>query len=146
MEPRSAVASFDSDSGRLTLQAGCQSAHGMQASLMELLDVEADKLHVIAPDTGGGFGARSPVYPEFIVALIAARKLARPVKWTSTRSEAFLTDYQARDHQFYGELALNNRGCFLGLRVRADWRHGAYLPGRCIWIMAQYLSQILGCT
>ena len=90
MEPRSAVASFDSDSGRLTLQAGCQSAHGMQASLMELLDVEADKLHVIAPDTGGGFGARSPVYPEFIVTLIAARKLARPVKWTSTRSEVFL--------------------------------------------------------
>ena len=146
MEPRSAVASFDSDSGRLTLQAGCQSAHGMQASLMELLDVEADKLHVIVPDTGGGFGARSPVYPEFIITLIAARRLSRPVKWTSTRSEAFLTDYQARDHQFYGELALNNRGCFLGLRVRADWRHGAYLPGRCIWIMAQYLSQILGGT
>ncbi|MFP6749745.1 MAG: xanthine dehydrogenase family protein molybdopterin-binding subunit [Alphaproteobacteria bacterium] len=144
LEPRAAVASHDPASGRLTLNAGCQSAHGMRAGLAGVLGIEEDDLHVLVPDTGGGFGARSGIYPEFVLVLIAARRLGRAVKWTASRGEAFLSDHQARDHVFHGELALDGGGRFLGLRIRADWRHGAYLTARSIWVMAHYLSQVLG--
>ncbi len=144
MEPRAAVADWDADSGRFTLQAGCQSAHGMRAGLATALGIEEDRVHVVVPDTGGGFGARGSVYPEFILALVAARRLQRPVKWTESRSEAFLSDNQARDHVFEGELALDGDGRFLAIRVRGDWRHGAYLGSRGMWIMTHYLSQVLG--
>ena len=144
MEPRAAVADWDADSGRFTLQAGCQSAHGMRAGLATALGIEEDRVHVVVPDTGGGFGARGSVYPEFILALVAARRLQRPVKWTESRSEAFLSDNQARDHVFDGELALDGDGRFLAIRMRGDWRHGAYLGTRGMWIMTHYLSQVLG--
>lgn len=144
MEPRAAIASCDPDSGRLTLRAGCQAAHNMRDSLVGLLGIKTEDLRVIVPDTGGGFGARASVYPEFLLALVAARRLGRPVKWTASRAEAFLSDQQARDHIFQGELALDGDGRFLGLRVAADWRHGAYFMGRGIWVMAHYLSQVLG--
>ncbi|NKB58829.1 MAG: molybdopterin-dependent oxidoreductase [Alphaproteobacteria bacterium] len=144
MEPRAAVAGYNE--GRLTLQAGCQSAHGMRTGLATVLGIDEDSLHVIVPDTGGGFGARGGVYPEFVLALVAARRLQKSVKWTASRGEAFLSDNQARDHIFDGELALDGEGRFLGLRVRGDWRHGAYLCSRGLWIMTHYVSQILGGT
>lgn len=143
MEPRGALGSV-SAAGRLTLEAGCQSAHGMRAGLARVLGVEETDLHVQVPDTGGGFGARNGVYPEFVLALVAARRLGRPVKWTARRDEAFLTDNQARDHVFDAELALDREGRFLGLRVRGDWRHGAYFANRSIWVMTHYLSQVMG--
>jgi carbon-monoxide dehydrogenase large subunit len=144
MEPRSAVAAYDAADGRLTLQAGCQSAHGMRAGLALVLGVDEERLHVIVPDTGGGFGARGGVYPEFVLALVAARRMQKSVKWTASRSEAFLSDSQARDHIFEGELALDQDGRFVGLRVRGDWRHGAYLANRSLWVMTHYVSQVLG--
>lgn len=144
MEPRAAVAAWDASGDRYTLHVGCQSAHGMRAGLAGVLGVGEDKIHVIVPDTGGGFGARGSVYPEFVLAMVAARRLQRPVKWTESRSEAFLTDTQARDHIFDAELALDGEGQFLALRVHGDWRHGAYLGGRSMWVMTHYLSQVLG--
>ena len=144
MEPRAAVADWDPDTGRYILHVGCQSGHGMRAGLATVLGIEEDRLHVIVPDTGGGFGARGAVYPEFVLALFAARRLQRPVKWTESRSEAFLTDTQARDHVFQGELALDGDGNFLALRVQGDWRHGAYMGNRGMWIMTHYLTQVLG--
>jgi len=144
MEPRAAVAEWDQVVDRYTLQVGCQSAHGMRAGLATVLGVDEGKIHVVVPDTGGGFGARGGVYPEFVLALLSARLLGRPVKWTESRSEAFLTDTQSRDHVLHGELALDGDGHFLALRVRGDWRHGAYLGSRSIWVMTHYLTQILG--
>jgi len=144
MEPRACIADVDAASGRLTLHAGCQGGHGLQMGLASLLGIEADGLHVIVPDTGGGFGARGSVYPEFVLTLLAARRLGRPVKWTAERSEAFLSDTQARDHVMRGELALDADGHFLGLRAAIDWRHGAYLPGRSTWVIAAYLPPTLG--
>ena len=89
----------------------------MRAGLAGVLGIEEDDLHVLVPDTGGGFGARSGIYPEFILALVAARRLGRAVKWTASRGEAFLSDHQARDHVFHGELALDGDGKFLGLQI-----------------------------
>ena len=144
MEPRSAVAEYDAAASRWTLTVGCQSAHGMRAVLADMMGVEPRRLRVIVPDTGGGFGARGGVYPEYPLLLVAARRLGRPIKWTAERTEAFLTDHQARDHVLRGELALDADGRFTALRVRVDWRHGAYLTSRNVWVMVHYLPPTLG--
>ena len=143
MEPRSAMAEVE-PTGRLTLHAGCQTAHGMHAGLCAILGLRPEELRVMVPDTGGGFGARGGVYPEFALALLAARRLDRPVKWTAERGESFLSDTQSRDHVMHGELALDAEGNFTGLRVAIDWRHGAYLVPRSIWVMVAYLPPTLG--
>jgi len=80
LEPRSALASFDAVTARWTVRIGCQSAHGMRALLCHVLDVAPERIRVIVPDTGGGFGARGGVYPEYPLLLVAARRLGRPVK------------------------------------------------------------------
>jgi len=97
MEPRSAIGEYDPASDSVTLIAGCQGAHRFRTPLAECLGLPPERVRVICPDTGGGFGPRNDPNPEHIVVAWAARKLRRPVKWTSDRSEAFLTDYQGRD-------------------------------------------------
>jgi len=144
MEPRSAVAEYDPGTSRWTLRVGCQSAHGMRAVLVHVMGIGAERLRVVVPDTGGGFGARGGVYPEYPLLLVAARRLGRPVKWTAERTEAFLADHQARDHVLRGELALDGDGRFTAMRARVDWRHGAYLTSRNVWVMVHYLPPTLG--
>ena len=144
MEPRAALAEIDPDNGRLTLHVGCQGAHGIQAILAQMLEIDAKELRVVAPDTGGGFGARGGVYAEFPLTLVAARRLGRAVKWTAERGEGFLADCQARDHILRGELALDADGRFTALRVAVDWRHGAYLTSRIAWVIVAYLPPTLG--
>ena len=142
MEPRSAIAEFDDN--RLTLTTGSQGAPGLQASLCAILGLETKQLRVITPDTGGGFGARGGAYPEYALALFAASQHRMAVKWTAERSESFLSDCQARDHHFDASLALDADGRFLGLKVHADWRHGAYIASRSFSVMTQYLPPTLG--
>ena len=144
MEPRSAVAEYDPGTSRWTLRVGCQSAHGMRAVLVDVMGIGPERLRVVVPDTGGGFGARGGVYPEYPLLLVAARRLGRPVKWTAERTEAFLADHQARDHVLRGELALDGEGRFTAMRARVDWRHGAYLTSRNVWVMVHYLPPTLG--
>jgi carbon-monoxide dehydrogenase large subunit len=144
MEPRSAVAEHDAGTDRFTLHAGCQSPHGLRAVLAQAMAIEPARLRVVVPDTGGGFGARNGLYPEYPALLVAARRLGRPVKWTASRSESFLSDHQARDHVLAGEIALDADGRFTAMRVRVDWRHGAYLTTRSVWVMAHYLPPTLG--
>ena len=146
MEPRAAIASHDPADDRLTLRLGCQSVHGMQAGLCQVLDITPEKLRVIVPDMGGGFGSRGGVYAEYPVLLAVAKEFGRPVRWTATRSESMLTDTQARDHDTKAELALDRDGNFLALRIRADWRHGAYLPSRSVWVTLHYLPPTIGGT
>jgi carbon-monoxide dehydrogenase large subunit len=144
MEPRSAIAEYDSVSSRWTLRVGCQSAHGMRAVLVQVMGIEPERLRVVVPDTGGGFGARGGVYPEYPLLLVAARRLGLPIKWTSSRAEAFVADHQSRDHVLRGELALDADGRFTAMRVQVDWRHGAYFTSRNVWVMVHYLPPTLG--
>ncbi len=144
MEPRSAVAEYDPGTSRWTLRVGCQSAHGMRDVLVHVMGIGPERLRVVVPDTGGGFGARGGVYPEYPLLLVAARRLGRPVKWTAERTEAFLADHQARDHVLRGELALDGDGRFTAMRARVDWRHGAYLTSRNVWVMVHYFPPTLG--
>jgi carbon-monoxide dehydrogenase large subunit len=92
-----------------------------------IMGIPNEKLRVITEDVGGAFGMKTTVYPEYPALLVAARKLGRPVHWQSTRSEAFVTDIQARDTVSHVELALDDKGKFLALRVRHLCNQGAYV-------------------
>jgi carbon-monoxide dehydrogenase large subunit len=128
MEPRGAIGDYNATEGRYTVYATLQRAHPFRAELASLvLKVPESKVRVIAGDIGGSFGMKSPIYNEVALVLLASRLTGRPVKWTSTRSEAFLSDAQGRDNVTEAELALDKNGIFLGLRVRTIAAVGAYL-------------------
>ena len=92
-----------------------------------MLKVPESKLRGVAGDIGGSFGMKSPVYNEVALVLLAARLVGRPVKWTSTRSEAFLSDAQGRDNVTEAELGLDRDGHFLAMRVHTTLAAGAYM-------------------
>jgi carbon-monoxide dehydrogenase large subunit len=128
MEPRNAIAVFDPASDRSTLYTGTQGPHYVRDPLAEtVLKLPKDKLRLITPHVGGGFGMKAFVYPEHALVVWASRKLGRPVKWQEDRSEGFVSDNQGRDHSTRAELALDANGRFLGLRVSVLANLGAYL-------------------
>jgi carbon-monoxide dehydrogenase large subunit len=116
MEPRAALAQYDSATGHYTLHAGSGGAVRQRRELATLLGLPLDKLRVLSLDVGGNFGARNRVYVEFGLVLWAAGKLGCPVKYTAMRSESFLSDYQGRDLVMHAELALRKDGKFLAMR------------------------------
>jgi len=144
LEPRSAVASYDADNETWTLTLGCQTAHGMRGILADMLGIDPERLRVVVPDMGGGFGARGTPYPEFALLLAAARRTGRTVGWTATRAESFLTDAQSRDHLLHGALAIDAHGRFTAMRVLVEWRHGAYVSPRGFTTMTDYLIPTIG--
>jgi carbon-monoxide dehydrogenase large subunit len=143
MEPRAALASYDGQSARYTLQVGAQSAHQLRTVLAKVLSIDEEAIRVIVPDVGGGFGARNIVYPEFVLALFAARALGRPVKWVALRSESFTTDAQARSQRLRGTLGLDAEGRFTALGVAALWRHGGYLTSRSVFVIVSWMAPMI---
>jgi aerobic carbon-monoxide dehydrogenase large subunit len=128
MEPRNAVADFDAASGRSTLYTATQGPHLVRDPLAEMvLKIPKESLRLITPNVGGAFGMKAFIYPEQALAVWASRKLKRPVKWQEDRSEGFVSDNQGRDHATRAELALDEEGRFLGLRVSILANMGAYL-------------------
>ena len=117
MEPRSVLASYDPEEDRYTIHAGSGGAVRQKRELAEVLGVEPDQVRVLSYDVGGNFGTRNRVYVELGLAAWASRKIGRPVKYTSDRSEAFLSDYQGRDLHTTVELVLDAEGSFLALRA-----------------------------
>jgi carbon-monoxide dehydrogenase large subunit len=131
MEPRGATASYDAAADRYTLQACSQGAGPLRDMLLPIMKLKPEQLRVITEDVGGAFGMKTPAYPEYPALLVAAKLTGRPVHWMSTRSEAFLTDHQARDTVTEAELALDQKGKFLALRIRHIANMGAFIgsPG-----------------
>jgi aerobic carbon-monoxide dehydrogenase large subunit len=117
IELRAAVANYEKASGRYTLYAGSGGAVRQKHELSQVLGIKPDDLRVLSYDVGGNFGTRNRVFVEFGLVLWAAKKVGRPVKYTATRSEAFLTDYQGRDLVSKVELALRKDGKFLAMRA-----------------------------
>lgn len=127
MEPRAALGEYSPSDERYTLYSGNQFPHDMRSWMAEsVLNVPEANLRIVSPDMGGSFGLRSTVFPELPLVLWAAREVGRPVKWVNERSDGILEE-QGRDFHFYGELALNSDGDFLGLRVEVTASMGAYL-------------------
>ncbi len=129
MEPRGAVGMHDAAQGRYTLYVSSQNIHGNRDATARALGVPPADVRFIAPDVGGGFGAKNFTYAEHALILWAARRVERPVKWIATRSEGFISDHQARDHQAEASLALDADGSFLALRVSSVANIGAYMAG-----------------
>jgi carbon-monoxide dehydrogenase large subunit len=127
MEPRGASASYDPANDSYFLRCCSQSARALRDGLAPILGVPAQRLRVITEDVGGAFGLKTGPYPEYLAILAAARKIGRPVHWMSNRAEAFLSDNHARDAFSEVELALDERGKFLALRVRHLGNMGAYI-------------------
>jgi carbon-monoxide dehydrogenase large subunit len=128
MEPRSAIGEYDSGKDEYTLYTTSQNPHVIRLLMGAfVLGIPEHKLRVIAPDVGGGFGSKIFHYAEEAIMTWASKKLKRPVKWTAERSESFISDAHGRDHISHAELAMDDDGMFLGLRVSTRANLGAYL-------------------
>ncbi len=128
MEPRAAIGEYDAGRGEHTLYTTSQNPHltRLLAGAF-VLSIAEHKLRVVAPDVGGGFGAKIPHYAEEAFLIWAAKEVGRPVKWTADRSEAFMSDTHGRDHVTKVELALDENGKFLAYRSTTLANMGAYL-------------------
>jgi carbon-monoxide dehydrogenase large subunit len=131
IEPRAAIGQYHPDAGNYTLYSTSQNPHGTRSAVAgQVLRIPETKLRVISPDVGGGFGMKFGGYPEDALVVWASRRVGgRPVKWVSTRSEALLGDSQGRDQVVTGELALDERGKILGMRVNALHAMGSHVFG-----------------
>ncbi len=128
LEPRGCVAEYDAEGGRWTLTLGSQGSHDIRNMLAKsILKVPPERIRVITPDVGGGFGTKIFMYREYPLCAVAAERLGRPVRWMAERTEHFLGDAQGRDNVTTAEMALDKRGRFLGLRVDLRANMGAYL-------------------
>jgi aerobic carbon-monoxide dehydrogenase large subunit len=155
IEPRAANAQYSRASGDYTLYVASQNPH-VERLLMTafVLGLPENKVRVVAPDVGGGFGSKIYLYPEDVVVTWAAKQLNRPVKWTAERSESFVSDAHGRDHVTVAELALDKNGKFLAMRVRTTANLGAYLStfASCIptilyatLLAGQYTTPLIYC-
>jgi carbon-monoxide dehydrogenase large subunit len=129
LEPRGAIGSYDSGRGRYTLRTSTQRPHSTRGDMAAVLGVPESRVRVIAGSVGGGFGIKGAAYPEEALVLWAARRTGRPVKWVSDRTEGFLSDCHGRDQVVTAELALDDAGRILALRVGAVFNQGAYMSG-----------------
>ena len=127
LEPRAAIGEYDRFEDRYTLHSGNQFPHDLRAWMAQsVLNIPESKLRIISPDMGGSFGLRSSCFPELTLVLWAAKQLERPVKWINERSDGILEEH-ARDFHMAVELALDENGTFLGLRIEKSASVGAYL-------------------
>ncbi|OWW19304.1 xanthine dehydrogenase family protein molybdopterin-binding subunit [Noviherbaspirillum denitrificans] len=128
MEPRAALAQYSRADDSYTLYVANQNPHVERLLLTAfVLGLPEHKMRVIAPDVGGGFGSKIFLYAEDVVLAWASKKINRPVKWTAERSESFLTDAHGRDHATVAEMAVDQNGQFLAMRVHTVANLGAYL-------------------
>lgn len=127
MEARAAIGEYDRETSRFTMTTGSQGVHSMQKILAEVFGIGSDKLRVVTPDVGGGFGPKSFVYREYALVMEAARLLGQPVKWQGDRTEHFLTDAQGRDNVVTAAMAMDADGKFLALKVDLIANLGAYI-------------------
>ena len=127
VEPRATLASYDPATGRITLRVSCQTPTGLRDDLCNtVLGIPPDKVRVLVGDVGGGFGMKTALYAEDVVAAWAARAYGRPLKWCADRTEEFLAASHGRDLHSTAEMALDANGRVLALRVASRANLGAY--------------------
>jgi carbon-monoxide dehydrogenase large subunit len=138
MECRGVVADWNDVMGTLTVHVGTQAPHRLQRALIALLGCHDNQVRVVAPDIGGGFGPKGPVYHEYLATCAASVKLGRPVKWIEDRRENFVATHQERDQVWDMEIAVGVDAKILGIRGRLVHEAGAYIPWGVVlpWISA----------
>ena len=128
VETRAAIGRYENDTYHLFVTAA--GVHAIRSQLADsVFKVPREQVKVVAPDVGGGFGIKNALYPEWVMLLWAARKLARPIKWVEDRAEDFVSTAQGRDNVSRARLALNTDGKFLALDVQTVANLGAYMSG-----------------
>jgi carbon-monoxide dehydrogenase large subunit len=127
IEPRATVADYHPRTDELELDMTSQNPHVHRLLMSGVIDHPEHKLSIRAPDVGGGFGSKIHHYADEALTALAAKDLERPVKWTATRTETYITDAQGRGHETTGEMALDEDGNITGLRVHTEANMGAYL-------------------
>jgi carbon-monoxide dehydrogenase large subunit len=127
MEPRGATVSHDAATDSYTMRTCSQGTSAMREGIMAIMGLPKERIRVLTEDVGGAFGLKTGPYPEYIAMMVGAKKLGRPIHWMATRSESFLSDNQARDIYSEAELALDDNGKFLALRIRNVGNLGAYV-------------------
>ena len=139
LETRSAIGDFERAGGRFVLWASLQNPHMYQRWIAEhVVHVPLHRLRVISPDVGGGFGVKACFYPEPAVVLAASRLLGRPVRWTASRSEAFMVDTHARDLVTKAQMAFDAQGHVLAIRGETFTAYGAYASSAAPAIMTMF--------
>ncbi len=128
MEPRVAVGQWDGEAGQYLLHSPTQGAVRVRNGLADIaFEVPKDRVRVVSPDVGGGFGLRGKLFPETVMVLWAARRLGRPVKWCADRQETMVADPHGRDHLTTAEMAFDEEGRILGMKAATRANLGAYL-------------------
>lgn len=127
METRAVQAKWDEEAGRFDVTVGSQGVFGQRRVLAACMGLELEQIHVMTPDVGGGFGTKVFVYREYPLCMFAAKKLGRPVKWTSDRSEHFVSDAHGRDNVVTAKMAMDKNGKFLAIDIDLIAAMGAYL-------------------
>jgi aerobic carbon-monoxide dehydrogenase large subunit len=126
LETCGAVADYEAVSGKLTLWATSQAPHAHRTIYALVTGIPEHKIRIVSPDLGGGFGAKVPIYPGYVCAIVASMVTGRPVKWVEDRSESLMSTAFARDYHMHGEIAATADGEILGLRARVLADHGAF--------------------
>ncbi len=144
LEPRACLVAFDAASEVYTLYVPLQGVGGMRGQLSAVSGVPQDKIKIATQDVGGSFGIRGPAYPEYIAAMLAARRLGRPVKWVGSRSESFSSDFQGRALNLGGEIALDADGKFLAIRFDHHCDIGAYAAAFGSFIASRNVTVTIG--
>ena len=145
MEPRTAIAHYDSESDLATLYAPTQGGRRIQGILARVLNRSPARVRVVSLDTGGGFGIRSKTYPEMAAILFASMRIGRPVKWHGDRSETFLSDYHGRDQINVAELGLDDSGRIKAFKVNTKLNVGAYLSENGVRVPIDSGGRIIPC-
>jgi carbon-monoxide dehydrogenase large subunit len=128
LEPRVAIGAFDPEKEIYTLYSPTQGVIRVQNGLANIaFKVPKEKIRVVSPDVGGGFGLRGKLFPESVLVLWAAKRLKRPVKWTADRQETFVADVHGRDHVTHAEMAFDENARILGVRIETIANAGAHL-------------------
>lgn len=144
MEPRACLAVYHADEDRYTLYSSSQGIVNMRNQVSTVTGIPQAKLEIIADDVGGSFGIRSTPYPEYMVSLLAAKELGRPVKWVGSRTDSFLSDYHGRALELNGEIAIDENGKFLAFRWDDRVDLGGYAGGNGAFIGTNNLTITCG--
>lgn len=145
LEPRACIAEYGKD-GRWTITLGSQGSHNIRDILArDILKVESERIRVVTPDVGGAFGTKIFLYRDYPLCAVAAQKLGKPVVWVSERSEHFVSDAHGRDNLTRAEMALDEKGRFLAMRVDLQADLGAYLSQFAPFVPANGPRMTPGC-
>jgi carbon-monoxide dehydrogenase large subunit len=143
MEPRAALSRYKASDSKLRVDFSTQMPHNHRPLFAEALGLDEHKIHINAPDVGGGFGTKAVLYPSEILTSWCSMELNRPVKWTSTRTEGYETDAQGRGHHTHAELAVDDDGAVQGLRVNTTADMGAYMSTHQSTVPTAYYGTML---